>query len=40
VTGNPQRALEVETKALELAKKEGSNTKSYEEVISKINQAL
>lgn len=40
VTGNPQKALEIETKALELAKKEGSSTESYEEVIGKINQAL
>lgn len=40
VTGNPQKALEIETKALELAKKEGSNTESYEEVLDKISQAL
>ncbi len=39
-TGNPQKAFEVESKALEMAKKEGSDTKSYEEVIGKINQAL
>lgn len=40
VTGNPQKALEIETKALELAEKEGSDTKSYEEVIGKIKLAL
>ena len=40
VTGNPQKALEIETKALELAKKEGSTTECYEEVLDKISQAL
>jgi len=40
VTGNANEALEVENKALALAKAEGSNTKNYEEVIEKIKAAL
>ncbi len=40
VTGNKQEALNAETTALDLAKAEGAKTKSYEELISKINESL
>jgi thioredoxin-related protein len=40
VNGDSKKALEMETKALELAKADGADTKSYEKVIENIRTAL